>query len=82
MKKNNFVINNIVEGTYYKDGIMCWTIKADTINKLEEEIYQMQSPSLHNELTKSKLTNCTNCSAPLHYEGNYCKCKYCETEYY
>lgn len=32
--------------------------------------------------TVSKLTNCKNCGAPLHYEGNYCKCKYCDTEYW
>ena len=78
---NNFVTDKDVT-CCYTDGIMSWTINADAINKIEEEIYQMQMHSLYSKPIKSKLTNCKNCGAPLHYEGNYCKCKYCDTEYY
>ena len=30
---------------------------------------------------REKLKNCKNCGAPLRYEGDYCKCRYCDTEY-
>ena len=54
---------------------------AGTTDTTSETVKEFYRPTLFTSLS-NKLTNCKNCGALLHYIDSYCKCEYCDTEYW